>query len=61
MFNENKFEIPQKGKHQELKDCTSYTGPNNNQINESNHVKDLGIQIWCPVTLGDLQKIESIF
>ena len=44
-FNENKFELLQYGKNLDIKDSTSYFGPNSRKIERTQCVKDLGVKM----------------
>ena len=44
-FNENKFELLRYGKNQDIKESTSYFGPNSRIIEQTQCVKDLGIKM----------------
>ena len=57
-FNENKFELLWYGKNQDIKDSTSYFGPNSRKIEQTQCVKDLGIKMSDTLSFTD--HIETV-
>ena len=45
LFNENKFELLGYGKNQDIKDSTSYFGPNTRKIEQTQFVKDFSVKM----------------
>ena len=58
-FNSNKFELFRYGKNQHIKESTSYYSPNETTIEQTQCVKDLGIQM--SVTLSFTDHINTMF
>ena len=52
-FNENKFELLRYGKNRDIKDSTSYFGPNSRKIEQTQCVKDLGIKMSDALSFTD--------
>ena len=67
-FNANKFELLRYGKEQEIKSATTYKSYDDSNIDNKEHVRDLGImmsieyccQLWNPWKAKDIQSIEAI-
>jgi len=57
-FNENKFELLRYGNNQDIKDSTSYLGPNNRIIEQTQCVEDLAIKMSDTVSFTD--SIETV-
>ena len=57
-FNENQFELLRYGKNQDIKDSTSYFGPNSRKIEQTQCVKDLGIKMSDTLSFTD--HIETV-
>ena len=53
-FNDTKFELLRYGKNEILKDFTEYLGPSGAQIEEHQHVKDLGVLMSNDATFSEL-------
>ena len=52
-FNSTKFNLLRYGTHSELKQSISYENPNNENIEEQDHVKDLGVQMSANLTFTE--------
>ena len=52
-FNSNKFELLRYGKNQHIKESTSYYSPNETTIEQTQCVKDLGIQMNVTLSFTD--------
>ena len=44
-FNKNKFELLRYGKNRDIKDSTSYVGPDSRNIEQTQRVRDLGVKM----------------